>query len=156
MIRIKLYQSVFQNEIDAMLQEIATEFEQSISNEFVQTGKLVDEYWVAFYNNEIVGTIAVLDIENKNAVLKRMFVKKAYRGKKYEISKLLLQKVFDWCHLKNMENIYLGTMSQFKAAHRFYEKNGFQKIQSNELPLTFKNNPVDDVFYKKVLKVQME
>lgn len=40
-------------------------------------------------------------------------------------------------------------MNKFKAAHKFYEKNGFWQIDKTSLPIDFINNPVDDVFYKK-------
>ncbi len=53
------------------------------------------------------------------------------------------------CYAEGMSCIYLGTMSQFKAAHKFYEKNGFKKIIISNLPLSFITNPIDDVFYKK-------
>jgi GNAT superfamily N-acetyltransferase len=80
-----------------------------------------------------------------------MFVKKGYRGKDYGISQLLLTKVFDWSIKQSASSIYLGTMNQFKAAHKFYEKNGFQKIIKSKLPLNFIQNPIDDIFYKKHL-----
>jgi hypothetical protein len=38
-------------------------------------------------------------------------------------------------------------MDQFKAAQKFYEKNGFIKITENQLPKNFIHNPIDRVFY---------
>jgi hypothetical protein len=35
-----------------------------------------------------------------------------------------------------------------KAAHRFYEKNGFKQISKQDLPDDFPLMPVDNVFYK--------
>jgi GNAT superfamily N-acetyltransferase len=153
MIKIKLYQNANQNGINQLMNEIASEFDLPISSQRASSvNKTVDKYWVAFNGSEIIGTVAVLEIENKDAVLKRMFVKKNHRGEKFGVSYKLLQKAFDWCTMNNMNCIYLGTMGQFKAAHRFYEKNGFQKIAQNELPSNFIKNPVDDVFYKKVAR----
>jgi hypothetical protein len=40
-------------------------------------------------------------------------------------------------------------MSQFKAAHKFYEKNEFETISINKLPSSFVTYPIDGVFYKK-------
>jgi GNAT superfamily N-acetyltransferase len=149
MIEIKVYSNDNQNDIDKMLSEIANEFDIPISNQSASTtAKLIDEYWVALNGNEVIGTVGVLKIENRKAVLKRMFVKKIFRGKEFGVSSLLMQKAFDWCRDENVNYIYLGTMDQFKAAHKFYEKNGFQKISKNTLPTDFVNNPVDDVFYK--------
>jgi GNAT superfamily N-acetyltransferase len=149
MVEIKVYSKDNQNDIDKMLSEIADEFDIPISSQSASTtAKLIDEYWVALNSKEVIGTIGVLKIENRNAVLKRMFVKKTFRGKECGVSSLLMQKAFDWCEDENVNFIYLGTMDQFKAAHKFYEKNGFHKISKNTLPTDFVNNPVDDVFYK--------
>jgi GNAT superfamily N-acetyltransferase len=80
-----------------------------------------------------------------------MFVKKEFRGKDYGIAELLLYKVIDWSNSENIAHIYLGTMNQFKAAHKFYEKHGFEKIGPSNLPSSFIKNPIDDIFYKKEL-----
>lgn len=96
-----------------------------------------------------MGTIGVDKIENNSVVLKRMFVQKSFRGKERGVAELLLQKALTWCKKENIDTIYLGTMNQFKAAHKFYEKNGFWQINKTSLPINFINNPVDDVFYKK-------
>ena len=151
MITIHLYKKENQTEIDAMISEITQEFELPISNKGKSIYKPLDSYWIAFNETEIIGTIGVLNMENNHAILKNMFVKKEFRGTTFGISQMLLEKVFDWCSAENISTIYLGTMNQFKAAHKFYGKNGFQKIMNNELPLSFIANPIDDVFYKKNL-----
>jgi N-acetylglutamate synthase-like GNAT family acetyltransferase len=149
MIKIRLYNKADQSEIDKMIDSIATEFKLPISNSNKSNSLLLDKYWVALHGNELIGTVGILSIEGEFSILKRMFVKKEYRGKKYNIASLLLNEVFDWCNAQGIDTIYLGTMDQFKAAHKFYEKNGFEKINSNELPSSFVINPIDDVFYKK-------
>jgi GNAT superfamily N-acetyltransferase len=150
-IEIHPYKKVNQDEIGEMINEISKEFKFSIYNGRKSTGLSLDKYWVAFYKTEIVGTIGVLKIDSNTSILKNMFVKKGYRGKDYGISQLLLTKVFDWSIKQSASSIYLGTMNQFKAAHKFYEKNGFQKIIKSKLPLNFIQNPIDDIFYKKHL-----
>jgi len=37
-----------------------------------------------------------------------------------------------------------------KAAHRFYERNGFVRMTAENLPPNFPRMPVDDVFYQTV------
>jgi N-acetylglutamate synthase-like GNAT family acetyltransferase len=147
--KIRLYKKSDQAEIDKMIDSISTEFELPISNPNKANVTLLDKYWISLYNNEIVGTIGIIKIEGKFSILKKMFVKREYRGKEYKIASLLLNKVFDWCNSQNIDTIYLGTMSQFKAAHKFYEKNGFERISINKLPSSFVTNPIDDIFYKK-------
>jgi hypothetical protein len=43
--------------------------------------------------------------------------------------------------------MYLGTMTQFKAARVFYINHGFTEITRDQLPADFVCNPVDDVFF---------
>jgi len=149
MIIIKPFNTAHQKKIDIMTLEISNEFETPISNNTAPVKiTLLDKYWVAFKGNEIVGTVGILKIEKQRSVLKNMFVKKNYRGKEFNTSHLLLQKAFEWCNSENITSIYLGTMKQFIGAHKFYEKNGFQRIIKNELPTSFIHNPIDSVFYK--------
>ena len=49
-------------------------------------------------------------------------------------------------------SVYLGTTEAFRAAHRFYEKNGFSEIEKGELPPAFPVMPVDSRFYRLVLE----
>lgn len=137
-----------------MLLEISNEFESSIfNNDKPIKTTIYDKYWVAQKGQEIIGTVAIVLIENGYAILKNMFVKKEFRGKRFDVSHTLLLKALNWCKSENITNIYLGTMEQFIAAQKFYEKNGFQKIDRNELPEGFIHNPMDTVFYEKHISI---
>lgn len=105
-------------------------------------------FWIALEDDKVVGTIALIDIDNKQSALRKMFVHKDFRGKEKAVAALLLQKVNDWCREKGINEIYLGTVEVLKAAHRFYEKNGFVRIDKKELPANFPVMEVDTVFYK--------
>ena len=98
----------------------------------------------------VLGTIGFFTLENNNIELKRMFLRKEFRGQ--NVAKALLDTVINSAIEDNHSCIYLGTMTQFKAAQAFYEKNGFTKIPQTSLPKDFLINPVDKVFYKKELK----
>ena len=106
-------------------------------------------YWVARVGEKIIGTVGVIALQNSYATLKSMFLDKAFRHKEQHITMQLLQVATGKAIELNCENMYLGTMTQFKAAQRFYEKNGFDKISGSELPANFPANSVDDVFYVK-------
>lgn len=149
MIKIHLFKQDYQSGINDMMNDIVNEFELPISNENKSRIQSLDKYWVAIDSKKIIGSVGVLKTNNADATLKNMFVKKEYRGKDYRLAQMLLYKVIDWCHSEDIDNIYLGTMNQFKAAHKFYEKHGFQKISTSELPSVFIRNPIDDVFYKR-------
>ncbi len=105
-------------------------------------------FWVSLDKDKVVGTIALLDIENHRAALRKMFVAKDYGGHVYKTAHLLLSAALGWSSEKGIREIFLGTTVQFLAAHRFYEKNGFEEISSHELPTTFPVMAVDKKFYK--------
>lgn len=105
-------------------------------------------FWVAFIGTELVGTIALLPLANQRVALRKMFVKKAYRGKELGIAQLLLEIAFEWCREQKCEAVLLGTTDKFKAAHRFYEKNKFKAIMKAELPRDFPVLEVDSIFYR--------
>lgn len=112
---------------------------------FYQQGN--GNFWLALHNNKVVGTIALIDIGHNQVALRKMFVHPDYRGKHKAPAWQLLQEVFAWCRLRGVTDIFLGTIEQFKAAHRFYEKNGFKRIDKEELPAAFPAMPLDKIFY---------
>jgi len=105
-------------------------------------------FWVAFHNENVVGTIALLDIDNGQSALRKMFVHQHYRGSEKGIARNLLKTLLDWAKSRRFQEIYLGTTPYFLAAHRFYEKNGFTEISKKDLPKTFPVMEVDTKFYK--------
>ena len=62
---------------------------------------------------------------------------------------LLLNTLLSWSQQKGLAEIYLGTTAKFLAAHRFYEKNGFEEITVPALPAGFPRMEVDVKFYRK-------
>lgn len=153
-IKIVSYTNNHKFDIDRMIGEIALEFDNPISLKPTDsTPTIPDQYWVVIYNDEVIGTIGVIEIKKRSAVLKRMFLKKPFRGKILGISKLLLQTAINWCIENGIEQIYLGTMDQFKAAQMFYLKNGFESISKNELPNDFLHNQLDNVFFVRNLNI---
>lgn len=109
-------------------------------------------FWIAVYGSEIIGTIALIDIDEKNMVMRKMFVEKKWRGGKSNTAKNLLDTALKWARDNNKASIYLGTTDKFLAAHRFYEKNGFARIQKTDLPESFPLMAVDNHFYKLEIK----
>lgn len=153
-IRILPFQTEHQNDINDMMESIALEFKEPIFTE--KSKKIIDVYlmpnnkfWVATNSNKVVGTIGVVKLANENIVLKSMFVDKTYRGQ--GISNLLLDTLINWAIQNKYKQIYLGTMTQFRAGQRFYEKNGFVKCNKSELPIDFTINTLDTFFYTKHL-----
>jgi N-acetylglutamate synthase-like GNAT family acetyltransferase len=121
---------------------------QNISD-FYQKGK--GNFWLAVTGNTVVGTIALLDINNNQGALRKMFVNKNYRGREHGVGQALLNKLLEWVKQNGVTEIYLGTTEKFIAAHRFYEKNNFKQVDVNSLPANFPRMAVDVIFYKLLL-----
>jgi GNAT superfamily N-acetyltransferase len=108
-------------------------------------------FWIAKRDHTIIGSIALLDIGNDQAALRKMFVAKNHRGKDAGVGQALLNTLIDWASQKGLSELFLGTTEKFIAAQRFYEKNGFVAIPKHELPATFPVMEVDVKFYKYIL-----
>jgi N-acetylglutamate synthase-like GNAT family acetyltransferase len=155
-IQINKYKVIYQNEVaDLILTIQQQEFNIPIGLEdqpdlkqieqFYQNGN--GNFWVATVDNNVAGSIALLDIGNRQVALRKMFVKAAYRGKDTGVGQTLLNTVFEWAKEKKLSDIYLGTAEILLAAHRFYEKNGFMEIEKAALPTAFPIMKVDTKFY---------
>ncbi|HTI92066.1 MAG TPA: GNAT family N-acetyltransferase [Puia sp.] len=104
-------------------------------------------FWGAIQEGELIGTIALMDTGHCAGALRKMFVKKEFRGKELGIAQRLLAILIEYCNGKGITDIYLGTVDMLKAAHRFYERNGFQRIEVEGLPSYFPRMMADNVFY---------
>ncbi|MGG2087478.1 GNAT family N-acetyltransferase [Priestia aryabhattai] len=112
---------------------------------FYQQGN--GNFWVAVCNEKVVGSVALIDIGSRQVALRKMFVTKPYRGATFKTAHRLLHTAIAWAKEQEVERIYLGTTLQYRAAHRFYEKNGFQAIEKEKLPANFPVMNVDKKFY---------
>jgi N-acetylglutamate synthase-like GNAT family acetyltransferase len=151
-IEITPFQDHHQSDVDFLMTSIAEEFNDNIFSSGVEGNKKIkriplDKYWVACSNSKVIGTIGFYFLKNNNVVLKKLFLRKDFRGQ--AVSKALLDTLITSALEHKTSNIFLGTMTQFKAAQRFYEKNSFVKIPETDLPSDYPANPVDSIFYKR-------
>jgi N-acetylglutamate synthase-like GNAT family acetyltransferase len=112
-------------------------------------------FWGAFINGELAGTIALVKFDEKAGAIRKMFVKSEYRGKEFSIAQKLLEKLISYCTENGMTEIYLGTVSILKVALRFYERNHFIIIEKENLPAKFPLMNADNVFCFLNLKSQL-
>ena len=106
-------------------------------------------FWVAKFNDEVVGTIALIDCGDNIGTIRKMFVKKEFRGKEHGIAQRLLNTLEESARTNTIKSLYLGTLERLQAAIRFYERNGFTLIQKQNLPTVFPLMPVDTHFFEK-------
>ncbi len=156
-VKIEIYTDTYKKEVGELIVSIQNaEFGIPITLEsqpdlkeipqFYQTKN--GNFWIARIDNQVVGTISLLDIGNHSGALRKMFVNKNYRGREFGVGQMLLNALLDWARSKKITEIYLGTTEKFIAAHRFYEKNGFNEIEMQELPEAFPRMAVDNKFYR--------
>jgi GNAT superfamily N-acetyltransferase len=157
MLTIQPYTSEYQQQVIELILAIQQEFGIAITladqpdlleiPQIYQSGK--GNFWLAIAQKQVVGTIALIDLGNGQAVIRKMFVQANYR--KQQIGQTLLKTLLNWSSQQGFKQLYLGTTEQFKAAHRFYEKNGFVQITPVELPTAFPLIAVDTRFYRYCL-----
>jgi len=92
--------------------------------EKIYSGK--GKFWVALKNKKVIGTVAILDLKNWVAKLNRMFVLIEYHGN--GIGQTLLNYALDFAKKQGFKKIVLNTHILMHRAHRFYEKNGFIRV----------------------------
>lgn len=113
---------------------------------FYQRG--AGNFWLAFEGDELVGTIALKDVGDGVCALRKMFVKKAFRGGQRGVGAKLMQTLLDRARAQGVREIYLGTVDVYRAAHRFYEKSGFAEVSRGEVPDTVPLMDVDVKYYR--------
>lgn len=107
-------------------------------------------FWYAADDaGEIIGSIGLKKIGSNKSEIKKFFVHEKYRGK--GISQKLLITLVKASIKHQIKYLYLGTVDTLHAAHRFYEKNGFEQISVDELPKQFEKCPIDKIFYRVVV-----
>jgi GNAT superfamily N-acetyltransferase len=109
-------------------------------------------FWGAFINDALVGTIALVKFDERAGAIRKMFVKKEFRGKEFSIAQKLLETLIAYCTENGIDDLYLGTVSILEAALRFYERNHFVQIEKNALPKAFPLMSADNTFCHLTLK----
>ena len=116
---------------------------------FYQVG--AGNFWVARQGQHVIGTIGLREFAPGSAALRKMFVARSHRGKSGVAAKLL-ETLLESARQSGLRQIILGTTAAFEAAHRFYEKHGFDRIAESDLPAQFPRMAVDTRFYALELR----
>ncbi|WP_080779079.1 GNAT family N-acetyltransferase [Chryseobacterium phocaeense] len=108
-------------------------------------------FWGAFIDGQLVGSIALVKFDKRAGAVRKMFVKKEFRGKELNIAQKLLEVLILFCRENGIDAIYLGTVNILKAAIRFYERNHFVQVEKENLPVRFPLMNADNVFYSLII-----
>lgn len=103
-------------------------------------------FWIAVDENDnVLGAIALLNLGEGRGNLRRLYVKKELRGK--GVAKDLFLVLLNFAGEKGYKEIFLSTWDEAIAAQKFYEKNGFERIDSLPEKIAWTSSS-DNVFYK--------
>jgi N-acetylglutamate synthase-like GNAT family acetyltransferase len=152
-ITIQPFDTKYQPGVDLMLGTIVPEYPEpffhlplrKIEELYTLPGR---HYWVALSDDTVVGSVGIVVIGDY-AVLKSLFVFKVWRGEEKGVANALMKVATEKAKEEGCKQMYLGTMEQFKAAQRFYEKQGYEQVGAEELPANYPHNELDKVFFKK-------
>lgn len=116
-----------------------------IEKNYQQTG---GGFWGIRHEGQIIGTIALIKMaDRQGGVIRKMFVKKEFRGKEFGLAQKLLEHLIAYANDIDLTALYLGTVHILQAAIRFYERNHFLPLSKAHLPSNFPLMEVDDTFY---------
>jgi len=95
-----------------------------------------DVFLVAEKDGAIVGTVAIKEDAPHTALLRRIFLNKAFRGKGYGVQ--LLQKALVFCSEHHYQNVTFRGTDTMQAAIQLCLKEGFKEkdvVEMNELKM---------------------
>lgn len=138
------------NEYTQMLIEGESEFKNylKLQNYDRETENLEEKYglpygrlYIALYEGNVAGCIALRKLDNDNCEMKRLYVKPEYRGK--NIGGILVKHIIQEAKLIDYKHILLDTLPFLETAISMYKRYGFYEIES------YNNSPMDNLIYLK-------
>ena len=152
--KIETYSGKFDDEIIALILSIQND-EAKIGLSIQEQPDLLDihrcyqqsggEFWIALSDDRVIGTIGLMLKENHCAILKKFFVERAFRSQKVGLS--LYNELLKYAVGKGVRYIILDTPAVAHASHKFYEKAGFCRICTEELPVPYSYPDRDSILY---------
>jgi ribosomal protein S18 acetylase RimI-like enzyme len=101
--------------------------------------------WLAWIGSSLAGCIALRELHKGDAAeIKRMYVRKAYRG--LGIAQKLVAEAENFARNGGYQQIFLDSTDEMQAAVRLYERNGYERCDR------YNKNPQATIFMSKALK----
>ena len=101
-------------------------------------------FWCMFDKGDVIGVVAVKEMDDVSCELKSLYLLKQYHGKGY--GKSLLKKAITYAKQSGYEKMYLDCFSTSKKAIMLYCRTGFVETER------YKQNACADVFMVLDLK----
>jgi DNA-binding MarR family transcriptional regulator/N-acetylglutamate synthase-like GNAT family acetyltransferase len=115
-----------------------SQYDQDFEKYVLKTfGEFMDQYqpkkdkiWIAEYNNEIIGCVAIMQRSSDEAQLRWFLTLPTFRGT--GVGKKLFQLALEHCKYAGLSNLFLLTTSVQEKAIAMYQNAGFTKTESTE------------------------
>jgi GNAT superfamily N-acetyltransferase len=98
------------------------------------------EFWICVNEqDDVLGCIGFEKLDNQYGALRKMFLAKEMRGnKEVQLAQKLYDTLIEFAKALSIQLMCLDTPLIAKAAHRFYERNGWVLTPINQLPSSYK------------------
>lgn len=111
-------------------------------------------FWVAEASGErtpLVGCIGLEVVPGKVGVMRKFMVRADWRGAAKGVAAALYAAFEAHAASTGLRALALSTVPSTSAAQRFYERNGYLRVTSADMPEGFRPGVLDTVFYLKPL-----
>ena len=117
-------------------------YDNEIENPEDKYGVPWGRLYIAFYENQVAGCIALRKLNDTQCEMKRLYVKPEFRNK--GIAKMLVEKVISDSKEIGYSSMLLDTLPFLQTAIKMYKKIGFYEIGC------YNDSPLDNTIYMKL------
>jgi putative acetyltransferase len=115
-------------------------FSDELANPLIKYGAAVNgALLLAYFNNDMVGCVALKNLGNQVCEMKRLYVQPEFR--KHKIGKYLVEAILEKAKDLQYKTIKLDTLSKLQPAIHLYLQFGFVETKS------YYHNPLNNVVY---------
>jgi putative acetyltransferase len=118
-------------------------FEEELNNPLQKYAEPRGVIFLAHYNNEVAGCIALYELNEDECEMKRLYVKPEFR--KHKIAQQLVDKLIEHAKQQGFKKMKLDTLEKLQPAIGLYRKNGFDETTA------YYENPLPTVVYMEKL-----
>ena len=111
------------------LREFGFEPDSDLDPDLDEPARQYAALWIAELDGRVVGSVALRDLGDGALQLKRMYLRRAQRGR--GLGKRLLETAVDWARARGTAVIRLDTSERMEAAQALYEAYGFRRLSGD-------------------------